>query len=129
LEGFGARDDHAIEAAIQKIADSEIEIVEMPLARIASRKLRERVEFERKWNVAGGGFEKIEELDFGVFQSGVRHVVDQRDSESVRVVFPTAHGSRGARAHLPRQKIRNSPSVDCDRHPRSPKSSSGLRRR
>jgi hypothetical protein len=42
------------------------------------------VELEAYRNIAGGGIEQLKELNFGVFESLVRHVVDKRNSDAIR---------------------------------------------
>jgi hypothetical protein len=49
----------------------------MPLARFTSWKFGQREKLQRHRNIAGSAFEKLKKLYFGIFQSRVRHIVDQ----------------------------------------------------
>src|SRR2546426_10107056 len=53
------------------------------MSAIAPRNPRKRVKFKGDWNVAGRGVEKLEKLLFGIFQRGIRHVVDERNSDAL----------------------------------------------
>ena len=118
LAWFSAGHDDAIKPAVQEILDAEIEVAQMLLSCIAPRKIGQRVKLQGNRGIAGSSIEEFEELHFGVFQRGVRHVVDQRDSNGRH--FPGVCGW-GVRTIFPRQQIWNAPAVNYDRHFLSPK--------
>src|SRR5271165_1516907 len=55
----------------------------MLLSQFSARNSGQRVELEAHWNVAGCSIKQLEELDFGVFQGRVRHVVDECNSDAL----------------------------------------------
>jgi hypothetical protein len=55
----------------------------MLLTSFGSREFRQRVKLNVHGDIAGGGIEELEELHFGVFERGVRHVVNQRDVDAL----------------------------------------------
>src|SRR3989442_10800264 len=113
LMRFGARHDDPVKLAAQKVVNPKVEVAEMLHAPSASGNLGEGIKPEMHWEVAGRGVEQIEELQLGVFESRVGHVVNERDLEARGV-----EGSDRADRSFLRQAGWNSPSIHYDGHVR-----------
>src|SRR5208283_4915999 len=70
----------------------------MLLSQFSARNSGQRVELEAHWNVAGCSIKQLEELDFGVFQGRVRHVVDECNSDALGPCGVAFDRSRRAQA-------------------------------
>src|ERR1700689_2322938 len=63
----------------------------MTLPAIRARNSGQRVKLDEHWNVTRGSVQQFKELQLRVFQSRVRHVVDEREANAL--------GPRGATVH------------------------------
>src|SRR5271157_4774279 len=97
----------------------------MLLYAFAARNTRQVVELHVDWNIARGCLQQCEKLRFGVVESGVGHVVDERDADATSCRRTIARCRRrrwvGTRI-LPFQPMfRNAAAVYHQGHDGSPK--------
>src|SRR5271155_1733338 len=88
----------------------------MLLPSFGSWKFGQRIELYVHRDIAGGGVEKFEELQFGIFEGRVRHVVNQRDVDALRARAKTVGRFRRARSRPLRPSRGNTAAVNNYRH-------------
>ena len=62
-------------------SNREVEVVEMLHRLLGTGNAGQRVELHDDWKITGRVVQQAEKLKFGIFESGIRHIVDQRDPE------------------------------------------------
>src|SRR5215469_5189434 len=92
---FGACHDDAVKPVLPKLVERRIKAVEMPLAAICARHASKRVQLDINRKISRRDVEKLKELQLGIFESGIGHVVDQRNTKTMS---PHATIDRTARA-------------------------------
>src|ERR1700733_2180192 len=91
----------------------------MLLCPIATRNPGQRVEAEPDGNIAGGSLEKLHKLDLGIFQRGIRHVVNQRNLHTLLRGLVTYIQARRKRSLRP--SGRDTSSINQESHDVPPK--------
>src|SRR5438445_5071099 len=111
LTRLGAGHYGSIKPAVPKVVNAVIKAGQTLLSPIAAGNLGQGVKLEMHRDTAGRSIEKFEKLRLGVFQRGVRHVVDERDLDTLSARAITVGRCHRAQTVLARPKRRNSTSI------------------
>src|SRR5215472_13941620 len=78
-------DDDAVKPMLPEVIEWEVKAVQMPLASVSARYACQRIELDINGQIARSDVQQFEELELGIFKSGIGHVVDEGELQPVFV--------------------------------------------